>query len=85
MACSSALPLHVCGAFPGGHYSCDKSRLARRGKITDVLFDTCCYTTLARYNIRAKSFDIGSTRPQTWLCRGGRSSDEQQGNAKRQN
>jgi hypothetical protein len=85
MACSSALPLHVCSAFPGGHYSSDKPCLARRGKITDVLLDTCGYPTLAWYNIRAIGFDIGRTRPRTWLRRGGRSGNKEQGSAKRQN
>jgi hypothetical protein len=85
MACSSALPLHVCSAFPGGHYSPDKPCLARRGKITDVLFDTCGHPTLAWYNIRAIGFDIGRTRPRTWLRRGGRSGNKEQGSTKRQN
>jgi hypothetical protein len=85
MAWSSALPLHVRGAFSGGHYSCDKSRLARSGKITDVLFDTCCDTTLSGLNIRAIRFDIDSTRPRTRLCQGGRYGNEEQCNPKRQN
>jgi hypothetical protein len=82
---SSALALHVCRAFPGSHYGSDKSRLAGGGKITDVLFYTCGYATLAWYNIRAICLDIDGTRPRTWLGRGGRPGDKQQGGAKRQN
>jgi hypothetical protein len=85
MVAPPALPLHIRGTFPDSRYGSDEARLARRGKITQVLLDTSGHATLAWFNIRAIRFDISRTRPRTWLCDSGCCGSKNQGKAKWQN
>jgi hypothetical protein len=82
---SALLFLHVRSAFRGGRHNSYESRCARRGKITDVLLDTCGYAAIAWFNIRAMRFDVDRARPWTWLCGGSRCSDKHESNAAEEN